>query len=154
MANTYTQLNIHAVFCVQGRENILDIKLRERLYSYISGTFKNMNLYPLAVNGFSDHVHVFFELSPELSVSKIIQDIKANSSKWINENRLVMGKFSWQRGYGAFSYARSQRDTVISYIMNQENHHKKNTFKEEYLELLRKFDVKYNDQYLFEFYEM
>lgn len=153
MANTYSQINIHAVFAVQGRENILSEEIRERLFSYISGILRNMNLFSLAVNGFTDHVHIFFELRPDTSISDVMRDIKSNSSKWINENKLVQGKFSWQKGFGAFSYSRSQRDTVIKYILNQENHHKKISFKDEYLELLRKFNVEYDDQYLYEFYE-
>jgi len=153
MANTYTQFNIHAVFAVKGRQNLLVNKFREDLFRYISGILKNKGQYPLAVNGYKDHVHIFFELNPSSSISDILRDVKANSSKWINENKLVVGKFSWQEGYGGFSYSRSQRDTVINYITNQEKHHSKSTFKEEYLELLRKFEIEFKDEYVFEFYD-
>ena len=153
MANTYTQFNIHAVFAVKGRQNLLSEKYRPELFQYISGILKNIGQYPLAVNGYKDHVHVFFELNPTSSKSDIIRDVKTNSSKWINEKKLVVGKFSWQEGYGGFSYSRSQRDHVIKYIINQEKHHTKKTFREEYLELLRKFEIKFKDEYVFEFYE-
>lgn len=152
MANTYTQLNIHAVFSVLGRQNLLSDKLRPELFKYISGILKNSKQFPLAVNGYKDHVHVFFELHPTTSVSEIIQIVKTNSSKWINENKFLARKFNWQKGYGAFSYSRSQRNNVINYITNQEKHHAKSSFKEEYLELLQKFEIDYNDAYLFEFY--
>ena len=153
MANTYTQINIHAVFAVQGRKNYLKREIRKRIFEYISGIIKGLELYPLAVNGFTNHVHVFFELKPNISISKVLQVIKSNSSKWINENNLVSGKFEWQKGYGVFSYSRSQRDTVIKYIMAQENHHKKRSFKNEYLHLLKKNEIEFNEKYLFQFYE-
>lgn len=153
MANTYTQINIHAVFAVKGRQNLLVDKFREDLFKYISGILKNTGQYPLAVNGYKEHVHIFFELHPSSSISDIMRDVKANSSKWINENSFVVGKFAWQEGYGGFSYSRSQRDNVINYIINQEKHHAKSTFREEYLELLRKFEIDFKDEYVFEFYE-
>jgi len=119
----------------------------------MSGILKNDNSYPLAVNGWLDHVHVFFELPVTMSIAKQMQMLKASSSKWINDNKLVKGKFSWQEGYGAFSYAHSPRNNVINYIINQEEHHKQKTFKEEYLKMLTDFEVKYNSDYLFEFFE-
>lgn len=153
MANTYTQLNIHGVFSVKGRKNFLLDHFRPELFKYISGTLKNINQFPLAVNGYRDHVHVFFELNPISSVSDIMQVIKSNSSKWINEQNYLDGKFNWQSGFGAFSYSRSQRDNVINYILNQEQHHAKGSFKDEYLELLRKFEIDYKDAYIFYFYD-
>ncbi len=153
MANTYTQINIHIVFSVQGRENILMSTFRSELFQYISGILKNFNQFPLAVNGYKDHVHIFFEMLPKMALSDIMRIIKTNSSKWINENKFVPGKFSWQSGYGAFSYSRSQRNNVIQYIINQEEHHKKTTFRKEYLGLLKKFDIEFDDQYIFDFYE-
>ena len=153
MADTYTQINIHVVFAVLGRENILKNDFRERLFSYISGIIKGIGLFPLAVNGTQDHVHVFFELNPQMALSKTVQEIKANSSKWINDHSLVMGHFNWQKGFGGFSYSRSQRNRVIQYIMNQEEHHAKRSFKDEYLNLLKKFEIEFKDEYLFEFYE-
>lgn len=153
MANTYSQLNIHCIFAVKGRENIITKNFREELHRYMSGILKNDGSYPLAVGGWKDHVHIFLELPVTLSVSKQMQMLKSTSSKWINENKLVLGKFSWQEGYGAFSYARSQRNTVINYIMNQESHHGKKSFRTEYLEMLKNFEVNYDPKYLFEFYE-
>jgi REP element-mobilizing transposase RayT len=153
MANTYSQLNIHCVFAVKGRENIITNNFRDDLHRYISGILKNDGSFPLAVNGWMDHVHVFFELPPSLSVSDQMRMVKATSSKWINDNNFVKGKFSWQEGYGAFSYSRSQRDSVIQYIIKQEEHHKKETFKEEYLGLLRKFEISFEEKYVFEFYD-
>jgi hypothetical protein len=119
----------------------------------MSGILRNDNAYPLAVGGWKDHVHVFFELKPDLKISDLMRMLKASSSKWINDNKLVLGKFQWQEGYGAFSYSRSQRDTVINYIINQEEHHRSKTFREEYMELLKKFEIDFKNEYVFEFYE-
>jgi len=153
MANTYTQFNIHIVFSVKGRENMLHSGIRTDLFRYISGILTNINQFSLAVNGYTDHVHLFFEMNAKNSVSEIVRIVKTNSSKWINENRLITGRFSWQEGYGGFSYSRSQRDQVIKYIMKQEEHHQQKKFREEYLELLNSFQVLYNENYLFEFYD-
>lgn len=153
MANTYTQINIHAVFSVKGRENLLMENFKDELFKYISGILNNNKQFSLAVNGYKDHVHLFFELHPTTALSDIMRIVKTNSSKWINEKRFIRGKFSWQKGYGAFSYSKSQRDNVIKYIMQQETHHKKQTFRDEYLNLLKKFDIKFDDHYVFEFYD-
>jgi putative transposase len=152
MAYTYSQINIHAVFSVMGRGNLLKKEFRGRLFEYLSGTMKGIGLFPLAVNGIEDHVHIFFELPPNISVSKALQEIKANSSHFINTNKLTDKKFQWQKGFGAFANSRSQRDSVIKYILNQESHHAKNSFRDEYLELLAKYGVEFNPNYLFEFY--
>jgi putative transposase len=153
MANTYTQLNVQAVFAVKGRENFLHSSFSKKLFEYISGILKGIGQFPLAVNGDKDHVHIFFELNPSTSISDVMEKVKANSSKWINENHYAPGKFGWQRGYGGFTYSRSQRDNVINYIKNQEIHHHRKSFKEEYLEMLLKFEIEYDEQYIFEFYE-
>ena len=153
MANSYSQINIHCVFAVKGRENIITSNFRDELYRYMSGILKNDGAFPLSIGGWKDHVHVFFELKPDLKISDLMRNLKAISSKWINDNRFVSGKFQWQEGYGAFSYSRSQRDAVIKYIIKQEEHHKGRTFREEYLDLLKKFEVKYKEEYVFEFYE-
>lgn len=153
MANTYSQINIHCVFAVKGRENIINDGFRDELHKYMSGILRNDNAFPLAIGGWRDHVHVFFELPPGLRVSDLMRNLKAVSSKWINDNRFVKGKFQWQEGYGAFSYSRSQRNNVIHYIMNQEKHHKGKTFKEEYLDMLKKFEIEFKDEYIFDFYE-
>ena len=153
MANTYTQINIHCVFAVHGHENIITKNFRDDLHRYMSGILKNDNAFPIAVGGWLDHAHVFFEQHPDTKISDLMRMLKATSSKWINDNRLVKGKFQWQAGYGSFSYSRSQRNDVINYIMNQEEHHKNKTFKQEYLEMLKKFEVPYDEKYLFEFYD-
>ena len=153
MANTYTQINIHAVFSVKGRSNLLTQNFRDDLFKYISGILNNTNQYSLAVNGYLDHVHIFFELHPTSAVADILEVVKTNSSKWINKNKFVTGEFAWQKGYGAFSYSRSQRNNVIQYIMKQEEHHKNRTFREEYLDLLKKYEIPFEDKYVFEFYD-
>jgi len=152
MANTYTQISIQAVFAVKGRENIITKEWRDDLHRYIAGIIQK-EATSLAVGGWKDHVHVFFGLPPAISISDMLQKIKANSSRWINEQKLVNGKFQWQEGYGAFSYSRSQRDAVIKYVINQEEHHRRKIFREEYLDMLQKFEIKFEDKYLFEFYE-
>lgn len=153
MANTYSQLNIHCVFAVKGRENVISKNFRDDLHKYMYGILEKDNVYPLSIGGWQDHVHVFFELNPDLKISDLMRMLKATSSKWMNGNKLVKGKFRWQSGYGAFSHSHSQRDRVIKYIMNQEKHHTIKTFRQEYLEILKKSDVKYDEKYLFEFYE-
>ena len=152
MANTYTQMNIHAVFSVRSRGNFISARWRDELHRYIAGILKETDNYSLAVGGYKDHIHVLFELNPKASVSSVLQNVKAKSSKWINIKGFVAGKFELQKGYGAFSCSRSQRDNIMKYIMNQEFHHKLNTFKDEYMEMLRRNEVDYNDDYLFEFY--
>lgn len=152
MANTYTQISIQAIFTVKGRENLIANTWRDSLHQYIAGIVRK-EATSLAVGGWKDHVHLFFGLPPALSISDLIQKVKANSSRWINDQKLVQGKFQWQNGYGAFSYSRTQRDAVIKYVMNQEQHHKTRTFQDEYLEMLNKFEIVYEPKYLFEFYE-
>ena len=153
MANTYTQLNIHAVFAVRGRENLLRDDFRGELFKYIHGVIEGIGLHPLAVNGYYDHVHVFFELNNTLSMAKALQQIKANSARWINERNLTPKSFKWQKGYSAFSHSRSQRTRVINYITNQEQHHAYESFKKEYYSILENFEVEYDSRYVFDFYE-
>ena len=153
MANTYSQVSIHCVFAIRGRENIITKDFRDRLHSYMSGILKNDNAYPLAVGGWLDHVHVFFELPMTETIADLMRKLKAASSKWINDNKLVKGRFEWQEGYGAFSYSHSQRDTVIKYIMNQESHHSTTTFREEYMSMLKNFEIAFDGKYVFEFYD-
>ncbi len=135
----------------------MPVKVRPKLYKYISGILTNNAQFSLAVNGYKDHVHLFFEMSPNKNLSDIVRIVKSNSSKWINENRLVAGKFSWQeacrQGYGGFAYSRSHRDNVIKYIIKQEEHHHQKTFREEYLNILKSFKITFDEQYVFEFYE-
>lgn len=149
MANTFTQIHIHAVFSVQNRECIIANSWKNELYKYISGIIQNQNHKLLAINGMPDHVHVLFGMRPTQSLSDLLQDIKGSSSKWINERKLVKGKFSWQEGYGAFSYSKSQLTYILQYINNQEEHHKKKTFLQEYIEFLDLYDVEYDERYIF-----
>jgi len=153
MANTYSQINIHCVFAVKGRESLILKSFKNELFQYLSGILKNIGIYPLAVGGWKDHVHIFFELKPDSKISEIISSVKSNSSKWINSKKLVKGKFEWQEGYSAFSYSKSQRNYIIKYIENQEEHHMQKTFKEEYLEFLKINNIDYNSKYIFDFYE-
>lgn len=149
MANTYTQIHIHAVFSVQSRDCIIRNKWKDELYKYITGIISNHNHKLLAINGMPDHVHVFFGMRPTQSLADLLQDIKGDSSKWINNKEFIKGRFSWQEGYGAFSYSKSHVDNVIEYIKNQQEHHRKRTFIEEYTELLRKFEIDFDDRYIF-----
>lgn len=150
MAGTFSQIYIQYVFAVKGRENLLQKPWREEVFKYMSGIIKGKNQKSIIVNGVADHVHVFVGLKPSMNISDLIRDVKNNSSNFINENKFLQSKFSWQEGYGAFSYAHSQMDDVYKYILKQEEHHRKKTFKEEYLEFLQKFEIDYNEQFLFE----
>ncbi len=150
MAGTFTQIYIQYVFAVKGRENLLQNPWRDEVLKYIAGIIKEKNQKAIIVNGVADHVHVFVGLKPSMNISDLVRDIKNNSSKFINEQKFLKGKFSWQEGYGAFSYAHSQLDNVYQYILRQEEHHKQKTFKEEYLDFLQKFEIEYNEKYLFD----
>ncbi|MFN8135312.1 MAG: IS200/IS605 family transposase [Bacteroidales bacterium] len=149
MANTYTQVHIQAVFAVQNRECIIQNSWKEELYKYIAGIVQNNNHKLLSINGMPDHIHILFGLRPSQSISELMQDIKGSSSRWINEKHLVHGKFSWQEGYGAFSYSNSDVPAIIQYILNQTDHHKRKTFTEEYHEMLKAFDVDFNKRFIF-----
>jgi REP element-mobilizing transposase RayT len=153
MANTYTQIYIHIVFAVQGRPNLIPKSIREELHKYITGIVQNRNQKMLAIFCMPDHTHILIGMKPDISISDLTRDIKSISSKFINDNRFVKGKFNWQVGFGAFSYSKSQIDSVIKYILNQEQHHKRKSFKEEYIEFLKKFGIEYNEEYLFEWIE-
>ncbi|MCU0327303.1 MAG: IS200/IS605 family transposase [Spirosomaceae bacterium] len=150
MAGTFSQIYIQYVFAVKGRENLLHKPWREEIFKYIAGIIREKNQKSIIVNGVADHVHVFVGLKPSMNISDLIRDIKNNSSKFINEQKFLRGKFSWQEGYGAFSYSHSQIDNVYRYILRQEEHHQQKTFKEEYLDFLQKFQVEYDEKYLFE----
>ena len=149
MANTYTQIHIQAVFVVQNRESLIHTHWKNELYKYITGIIQNHHHKVLAINGMPDHVHLFFGMRPTQALSDLMQDVKGDSSKWINTNGFVKGKFSWQEGYGAFSYSKSHVKNVIRYIQNQEIHHQEKTFRDEYLEMLKKFEVDYNEAFVF-----
>jgi REP element-mobilizing transposase RayT len=153
MANTYTQLLIQVIFAVKGRQNLILEQNRIPIEKYICGIISNKNSKPLAIYCNPDHCHVLVGIDPNISVSKLTGEFKANSSRWINEQKMIPGKFEWQDGFGAFSYSKSQLDTVVKYILNQKERHRKITFQEEYLQLLEKFDIDFNEKYLFEYYD-
>jgi REP element-mobilizing transposase RayT len=149
MANTYTQIHIHGIFAVQNRISLIKESWREELYRYITGIVQNHGHKILQIGGMSDHVHLLFGMRPVESLSDIMKFLKGESSEWINKQRLVMGHFSWQEGYGAFSYSKSQLNSVIQYIANQPEHHKKRDMVTEYTDFLRNFDVEYDEKYIF-----
>jgi REP element-mobilizing transposase RayT len=153
MAGTYSQIYIQIVFAVKGRQNLLAKEWRQDVFKYISGIIKNKEQKPIIVNGVDDHAHIFVGLKPSMTLSDLVRDVKNNSTNFINENKWITGKFSWQEGYGAFSYSHSQIETVYNYILNQEKHHNKQTFKDEYLDFLTKFEIEHDVKYLFEWIE-
>ncbi|MFN5380623.1 MAG: IS200/IS605 family transposase [Bacteroidota bacterium] len=153
MANTYSQIYLQIVFSVKGRQNLISKNWKEELYKYICGIVNGKEQKVYAIGGVADHIHILVSIKPTIALSDLVRDIKANSSKWINEKGFIKGKFQWQEGFGAFSYAHSQLDIIIAYINNQEQHHLKKTFRDEYTELLKKFNVQYDENYLFEWIE-
>lgn len=150
MAGTYSKIYIQIVFAVKGRGNYLQSKWSEEVYKYIAGIINGKNQKPIIVNGYKNHIHILIGLKPSIAVSDLVRDIKNNSSKFINERKFVLGKFSWQEGYGVFSYSHSQLDGVYQYILKQEEHHRIKTFKEEYLEFLKDNEIEYDDRFLFD----
>jgi len=153
MANTYSQIYIQVVFAIQGRQNLLAKEWRQEVFKYLAGIIKAKGQKPIIVNGVEDHVHVFIGLKPSMALSDLVRDMKNNSSNFINDNRWIKGNFSWQEGYGAFSYGHSQIEAVFNYIANQETHHAKQTFKDEYVDFLKKFGIEHAPKYLFESFE-
>ncbi|MGD9992259.1 MAG: IS200/IS605 family transposase [Salinivirgaceae bacterium] len=149
MSDTYTQIHIHAIFAVQNKISLISKSWEERLHQYITGIIQNHGHKLLAINGMPDHVHILFGMRPVQSLSDLMRDVKGDSSLWINENKFVDGKFSWQEGFGAFSYSKSQIPAVARYIENQELHHKKVTFIEEYRKVLHDFGIEFNEKYIF-----
>lgn len=149
MANTYTQLYIQIVFAVKGRENLIDRQHKEELQKYMTGIVQQRKCKLLAIHCMPDHCHVLIGLRPDVALSDLVRDVKASSSKFIKEKKWLRGAFQWQEGFGAFSYSQSQLPDVINYVLNQEEHHKKLSFKEEYLAFLQKFQVDYDEKYLF-----
>jgi len=149
MANTYTQIYLHVVFAVEGRQSLITLEHNDELQKYITGIVTAQRHKLIAINNMPDHLHLLVGLRPDAMLSDLVRDVKAGSSKFINEKRWVMVRFSWQEGFGAFSYARSQLGAVIRYIQNQQKHHAKKSFRDEYLELLEKFGVEYDQKYIF-----
>ena len=149
MAYTYSQIHIQSVFAVQDRLSLIKKDWRTDLYRYITTIVQNNGHKMLAIGGVGDHVHMFFGLRPEESLAHLMMEVKRDSSHWINSQKLVRGRFSWQEGYGAFSYGRSQIPYVCHYIECQEEHHRRKTFREEYLEFLKKFEVPFKEGKIF-----
>jgi len=148
MANTFTQIHIHTVFAVQNRESLIKDRWRDELYKYIITIIQKYDHKVLSIGGMEDHIHILFGFRPTQSLSNLIQEVKRDSSEWINQKRWVL-KFEWQEGYGAFSYGKSQISDVANYIENQAKHHAKYTFVEEYKKFLDKFGIKYDERYIF-----
>ncbi len=153
MANTYTRLFTQFVFSVKGRENLIKESFRDELEKVMCGIINNHKCKAYAIYCNPDHTHILIGMHPVISPAKIMEQVKSGSSKWLNEKKYIPGKFSWQDGYGAFTYSKSQVDRVVKYIANQREHHKKLTFREEYLAFLKEFGVEFDGKYLFEYYE-
>ena len=153
MANTYTQIYIHLVFSPKNKQALIEKQWKDELEKYISGIVRNHGHKLLAIGSMSDHIHIFIGYNLNHLIPKLVEDIKTSTNSWIKEKRFSNFKFDWQKGYGAFSHSRSQLDTVVNYILNQETHHQGKSFKEEYLEILKKNEVDFNEGYLFEFFD-
>ena len=152
-SGTYSQIYIQIVFAVKGRESLIAHEWEERLYEYITGVVRNKEQKMLAINGMPDHLHFLIGMKPSCCLSDLVREVKKASNDFINEKKLSKLKFSWQEGYGAFSYSHSQLDNVIAYIMNQKEHHKTKSFKEEYIDFLQKFNIEFKEQFLFDWIE-
>lgn len=150
MAGTFSQIYIQIVFAVRGRQNLIHTEWKSDLHKYIAGIIKGKEQKPIIVNGMPDHIHAFVGLKPSMAISDLVRDVKNNSTNFVNGKRWVAGKFAWQEGYGAFSYSHSQIETVYNYILNQEHHHRRKTFREEYLAFLKRFNVPFEERFLFE----
>jgi REP element-mobilizing transposase RayT len=152
MPNTYSQLYIQVVFAVQGRKSFIKESFREELQKYIAGIISGQKQKLMAIYCMPDHTHIFLSMKPNLCISDLVRDIKSNSSSFLKEKEYV-NQFSWQEGFGAFSYSKSQAKNVIDYVLNQPERHKATNFKDEYIGLLEKFEIEFDEKYLFEFYD-
>ena len=152
MANTFSQIYIQIVFAVKHRNALIDPTWEDQLYKYITGIVQNKEQKMITINGMPDHIHIFIGMKPTCYLSNLVQEIKKSSNTFIKDNDLSSKPFNWQEGFGAFSYSHSQIDSVYKYVMNQKEHHKKQTFKEEYIDFLKKFEVEYDDKYLFDWF--
>jgi putative transposase len=153
MANTYTQLYVQFVFAVKGRENLIKESFRDELEKVICGIITNQKCKTYAIYANPDHTHIFVGMHPTISPSKLMEQVKSGSSKWMNNKKFILGKFNWQDGFGAFTYSKSQIDKVVKYVLDQPEHHKKQSFKNEYVLLLQKFGIDYDPKYVFDWYE-
>jgi len=147
--STFSQIYIHIVFAVKGRYSLIQSSWEGELFKYITGIVSNKGQKLIAINGVPDHIHILIGLKPACRLSDLVREIKKSSNSFVKEKRFTNYKFEWQEGYGAFSYSHSALDNVIAYINNQKEHHRKSTFKEEYMQFLKKFQVEYKDEYLF-----
>lgn len=150
MAGTFSQIYIQLIFAVKGRNSLIAPAFEEELYKYITGIIKNKDQKLLAINGMPDHIHILIGMKPTCCLSDLVREVKKSSNEFIKDKKLSKYKFEWQSGYGAFSYSHSSLTNVITYINNQKNHHRKLTFKEEYTALLKKFEIEFKNEYLFE----
>ncbi len=150
MANTYTQLYIHIVFAVKNRDAMISREWKERIHQYITGIIQNQGHKLIAINSMPDHIHIFIGMQPNAALSDLVRDIKRDSTNFMNNEIKPRGKFGWQEGFGAFSYSHSQIDSVVKYVINQEEHHRKRTFQEEYEAMLKEFAIEYNARYVFD----
>ncbi len=153
MANTYSKIYVQLIFAVRNRDALILRDFEEELYKYIAGIIRNQGQKLLAINGTKDHIHIFIRLEPKCRISDLVRDVKSDSSEMVNKKKLSKFKFHWQEGYGVFSYGASQKRDVINYIMNQKENHRKQTFHEEYINFLKKFEVNYNQDYIFDFFD-
>lgn len=151
MANTYSQIFYHVVFAVRNRDSLIIPAIKDDLYKYISGIITNQNQKLFIINGMPDHVHILMNCKPNMNLSDNVREIKEHSTRFINDKQILRRKFYWQEGFGAFSVSKKDVAIVLNYIKNQEEHHKKKTFKEEYLEFLIENDIEFKDEYLFDF---
>lgn len=153
MANTYTQIYIQIVFAVRNRAALISPQWKERLHKYITGIVQNKGHKLIAINSMPDHIHIFIGMKPDEALSDLVRDVKRDSTNFVNEDIKPKSRFGWQEGFGAFSYSRSAIDTVVKYILNQEEHHRHKTFGEEYEAFLKEFAVDYDTRYVFEYFE-
>lgn len=153
MANTYTQMYAQIIFSPKGRENLILPSFEERIYQYMTGVIRDNGQKLIAINGMPDHLHLFIGFKPNMAIADLVREVKTSATKYINNHRLLPWRFGWQDGYGCFTYAHSQIDVVAQYVMSQKQHHRTKTFREEYTALLQKFEVAYDDRYVFEYYE-
>lgn len=151
--STYSQIYIHVVFAVKGRNSLIQPVWEERLYKYITGIVQNKEQKMIAINGMPDHIHFLIGMKPTCCLSDLVREIKKSSNEFIKENNFTKYKFNWQGGFGAFSYSHSQLDDVIGYIKRQKEHHKQRTFKDEYIQFLKNYNIEYEEKYLFEWIE-
>ncbi len=150
MSGTFSQLYVQVVFAVKGRQSLIHTDWDEQLYKYITGIIQSKGQKVYAINGMPDHIHIFISITPVCCLSDLVREIKKSSNEFINQNKFTKEKFNWQSGFGAFSYSHSHIDKVVKYILNQKAHHKKRSFKEEYIELLNKFQIVHEEKYLFD----